>query len=356
MLLHSPETSISDDAATCRAQLRQGSKSFAAAARLLPASVRRDATALYAFCREADDAIDHGGGAAAVAALRERLDAIYAGRPGPHPCDRALAPVVSRHHVPRALLDALIEGFAWDAAGRRYATLAELYDYCARVAGTVGAMMCVLMGVRSASALARACDLGVAMQLTNIARDVGEDARAGRLYLPLDWLVDAGVDPDAWLRAPVASAPIRAAVARVLDAADQLYARVGAGIAELDPACRPGIRAAQWIYADIGRLVRARDCDSVDARAVVSGRRKAWLVLRALSPVIAPARSLAALPPLPATRMLVDAAAREPPRDIPRWRWWEIGPRAVWVIELFERLERERLATAVARMPQLPGR
>jgi phytoene synthase len=356
MLLHSPESSALDDAATCRAQLRQGSKSFAAAARLLPASVRLDATALYAFCREADDAVDHGGGADAVAALRARLDAIYAGRPGPHPCDRALASVVARHHLPRALLDALIEGFEWDAAGRRYATLAELHDYCARVAGTVGAMMCVLMGVRTESALARACDLGVAMQLTNIARDVGEDARAGRLYLPLDWLAEKGVAGEAWLASPVASPAVREVVARLLDAADQLYARVAAGIAELDPACRPGIRAAQWIYADIGRLVRARGCDSIATRAIVPGRRKGWLVLCAMLPIPAPAPAASVPPPLAATRLLVDAAARAPAVDVPRWRWWEVGSRAVWVIDLFERLERERLQMGGARMPSMPGR
>ena len=96
--------------------------------------------------------------------------------------------------MPRILPDALLEGLAWDAMGRRYATLSDLRAYSARVASAVGAMMCVLMRVRDRDALARACDLGVAMQLTNIARDVGEDAREGRLYLPTDWLAGAGVD------------------------------------------------------------------------------------------------------------------------------------------------------------------
>ncbi len=111
--------------------------------------------------------------------------------------------------MPRALPEALLEGLAWDAQARRYATLSDLYDYSARVAAAVGAMMCVLMGVRDADALARACDLGVAMQLTNIARDVGEDARERRLYLPLDWLAEAGIDPDAFLDLRAATRPIR---------------------------------------------------------------------------------------------------------------------------------------------------
>ena len=99
---------------------------------------------------------------------------------------------------------ALLEGFAW---GHRGAAATEtlpddVQDYAARVAGTVGAMMAVLMGARSPEAVARACDLGVAMQFSNIARDVGEDARAGRIYLPLRWLAEAGIDPEAFLASP----------------------------------------------------------------------------------------------------------------------------------------------------------
>ena len=94
--------------------------------------------------------------------------------------------MVAEHKLPRAIPEALLEGFAWDAAHRRYETLSAVRAYGARVAGSVGAMMCLIMGATSRDALSRACDLGLAMQLTNIARDVGEDARAGRLYLPLD--------------------------------------------------------------------------------------------------------------------------------------------------------------------------
>ena len=156
---------------------------------------------------------------AEVGWLRHRLRRVYQGQPQDHAADRALAQVVRRFNIPAQLPEALLEGFEWDAAERRYETLADLHAYAARVAGTVGAMMAllmallmgVLMGVRSAAGLARACDLGVAMQLSNIARDVGEHARSGRLYLPRQWLRDAGIDPDAWLasllRAVVALAP-----------------------------------------------------------------------------------------------------------------------------------------------------
>ena len=131
--------------------------------------------------------------------LKDRLDRACRGLPKPYPVDRAFADVVARFAIPEAIPEALIEGLEWDAEGRRYETLSDLYGYCARVAGTVGVMMTLVMGQRSPDIVARACDLGCAMQLTNIARDIGEDARAGRLYLPLSWMREAGLDPDEWL-------------------------------------------------------------------------------------------------------------------------------------------------------------
>ena len=245
----------SSDLVECAGALRGGSRSFHAASRLLPRRVREAAVALYAFCREADDAIDHAradGRAGALAGLRARLDAIYAGTPMPIAADRAFAGVVARYGIPRALPEALLEGFAWDAEGRRYASIEALEDYAARVAGSVGAMMALVMGVRDAAVLGRAAELGLAMQLSNIARDVGEDARAGRVYLPLDWLDEAGVDVAAFLRAPVGCAGVRAVVARVLAHAEGLYARADAGVAGLPLGCRPAIAAARLLYAAIG--------------------------------------------------------------------------------------------------------
>ena len=238
-------TTFETDLLACREMLRGGSRSFFAASRLLPGRVRRPATALYAFCRVADDLIDNGDPAPALDALHRRLEAIYAGRPGPEPSDRALSHVVQQHRVPRVLLDRLLEGFAWDAEGRRYEDLPALEAYAARVAGTVGAMMAVLMGAREPGTLARACDLGVAMQLTNIARDVGEDARAGRLYLPLSWMREAGLDPEAWLARPEPSPALAAIIARLVAAAGELYRRADAGIAALPLDCRPGIGTAR---------------------------------------------------------------------------------------------------------------
>lgn len=323
----------------CRRLMRGGSKSFFAASLLLPARVRAPATALYAFCRVADDAVDTGDDpAAAIADLHRRLDAIYAGHPAAIDADRAFAPVVAAFGVPRALVEALLEGFAWDASGRRYATLAEVQAYAARVAGTVGAMMALLMGVRDPVALARACELGVAMQLTNIARDVGEDARNGRLYLPGDWLREAGVDPDEWLAEPRPDPRIGAVVARLLAVADTLYQRSEQGVAMLPRDCRAAIQAARLVYAEIGREVERRALDSVSTRAVVGTSRKLALIARAsLAGVVSPVRGRGATVPLRAIAYLVDAAAAAPASADAGIPDRPMDQRIGWLLELFER-------------------
>jgi phytoene synthase len=335
------------DLAACRELLRSGSRTFFAASLLLPRSVREPASALYAFCRLADDAVDlESDPLAALDHLRERLARAYDGDPLPYASDRALADVVSRFAIPRTLPEALLEGFEWDAAGRRYDDLSGLHAYAARVAGTVGAMMALLMGVRHPDAIARACDLGVAMQLTNIARDVGEDARNGRLYLPLQWLAEAGIDPDRFLARPDFDAALGAVIERLLRTADVLYLRSGAGIAQLPFACRPGMQAARLLYAEIGRQVERHGLDSVSRRAVVPRSRKAWRLAGAMVAALLP-ESPDPVPALEETRFLVEAVAsfalpsRERGRLVPsEMAWWNLAERIAWVIELFEELER----------------
>ncbi|MBI1170395.1 phytoene synthase [bacterium] len=304
------------DMTHCREAIRTGSLSFHAASRLLPGKVRDPALALYAFCRLADDAVDDSDDKApAVLALRDRLDLVYDGRPRNAPADRAFAAVVRDFDMPRALPDALLEGLAWDAFGRRYDTFPHLLSYCARVASAVGAMMCVLMRVRDADALARACDLGLAMQLTNIARDIGEDARAGRLYLPLDWLAAEGIAPEAFLRNPVSDARLKRLTRRLLGEAAALYRRSEAGVAVLPLACRPGIFAARHVYAGIGGAVARQDHDSINARARTTGRQKiGWLglsLLRAGSTLVLPRSAVLHAPPVAEVAFLVEAAARK---------------------------------------------
>ena len=321
-----------EDLAACRAALVVGSKSFATAARILPRRVRAPATALYAFCRVADDAVDtEADPKASVRRLRERLDAIYINKPINHPADRAFAAVVAEYEMPKELPGALIEGFEWDAEERRYDTLDALHAYCARVAGTVGAMMALLMGVRDGPRLARACDLGVAMQLTNIARDIGEDARNGRIYLPLDWMREAGIDPEAWQRNPSYTPALREITHRMLANADMLYARSEAGIAALPSDCRSSIRAAGRIYAEIGRMVRSEGFDPVTKRAIVPKGRKLALLANAMLPRLARSATLAE-PPLDATAYLVRAVPNPIGGD-------SLGERIEWLIGVINRVE-----------------
>ncbi len=302
----------------CRDAIREGSYSFHAASKLLPAKVRDPALALYAFCRIADDEVDlNDQKAAAVLRLRDRLDLAYAGRPQNAAADRAFTALIEAYDMPRALPEALLEGLAWDGMEHRYATLSDLRSYSARVASAVGAMMCVLMKVRDADALARACDLGVAMQLTNISRDIGEDARAGRLYLPTDWMAEEGLDPEAFLADPKASPSVRRITRRLLAEATRLYQRSEAGIGALPLSSRPGIFAARHCYDAIGRKVARNGHDSITQRAFTTRGQKLGLlglsVLRAGIVSIMPNSAVLHARPLPETAFLVEAAARQAP-------------------------------------------
>jgi phytoene synthase len=323
----SPDEGPDADVERCIAALGAGSKSFRAASWLLPRALLERSAALYAFCREADDLVDeaepegheaapsHAGRAGdPLEGLAARLDAIYQGRPEARPTDRALARVVREARVPRLAFDWLLEGFAWDRQGRRYETLSELEAYCARVAGTVGVMMtCAVDGPRTAPVLARATDLGIAMQLGNVARDVGEDLGRGRVYLPEAWLREEGLSAEALLARPRFSPPLGRVVARLLARADELYARSERGIASLPEAARRAVWAARLVYAELGEVIARAGFDSVSSRAVVSDWRKVELVVRSLA---ASRRGLSLPhddePPAPAALALVVRCAEGP--------------------------------------------
>ncbi|MBM4227049.1 MAG: phytoene/squalene synthase family protein [Gammaproteobacteria bacterium] len=342
------------DIATCRELLRHGSRSFHAASHLLPSALREGATALYGFCREADDAIDQTSEPAqALVTLEHRLRCLHAGAPFDIASDRAFAAVVRRYRIPHEIPAALLEGFAWDAENRRYADFPALLAYAARVAGTVGVMMARVMGVDEPRLLARASDLGVAMQLTNIARDVGEDARAGRLYLPLAWLAAEGIDERAWLAAPEFNPGIARVVARLLEAAETLYRKAEDGIAGLPLACRPAMYAARYLYAGIGHQVARNGFDSVSVRARVGRTRKCWYLTRALvstlrlpsrdhSPTVAEAMFLVRA----VAGSAADALGTAPAAVVP---WWNLDARVERLIAIFERLERRERDTQSMR-------
>jgi len=251
--------------------MRHHAKSFTWGARLLPRRYRADAAAIYAWCRRCDDAVDDAPDAAtaarAVARLRSELDRIYSPEGvADDPVLAGFCDVVRRRRLPRVHADELLDGMAMDVGRVRYQTFAELLVYCHRVAGVVGLMMARVMGVTDDRALSRAADLGMAMQLTNICRDVAEDARLDRVYLPAEML----------------GAGEAAAVAELLRRAEGYYRSGDAGLGALPARCAAAIRAARLIYADIGRVIAAGGFDVHAGRARVSGPRKLWLALRAL--------------------------------------------------------------------------
>ncbi|WP_420393909.1 phytoene/squalene synthase family protein [Acuticoccus sp.] len=251
-------------AAYAREIIARGSKSFAAASRLLPGEVRDDVARLYAWCRTADDLIDGqvmGHGERRVPDPAERLDGLrratddaLAGR-ATDPVFDGFGAVAARHGISSGLAHDHLDGFAMDVEMRAYATEAELAAYCYGVAGSVGVMMALVLGVAAddADTLDRASDLGLAFQMTNIARDVVADARTGRVYLPSDALAAGGVSASADAVGDPANA---AAVWRVADglvrSADRYYASAGVGIDRLSFRTAWAIASARSIYRSIG--------------------------------------------------------------------------------------------------------
>lgn len=271
----------SADWSACRALLRKESPGLYFGSMSLPPRVRHPAVVLYAFAQSLAKT-SHEATPVAIADLRSRVDRIVSGTAPQSPIDRAMAVVVRDFAIPRALLDALVEGFSWDASGRRFATVSGLLDYCARVSAAPGMALCLLMGVRKRSVLERSCDLSIAIQLTRVVRDVGAQAKRGRVYLPLEWLEEAGADVDAWLEAPRATPPILDVIRRVRKTADSFFLRADPGIAALPFDCRPAVRASRYIYAGILSEIEQRGYDSVTQGTRLSLPRKLRLITRAL--------------------------------------------------------------------------
>ena len=254
------------DLKECYDIIKKGSHSFYAASKVLPKKIRDSAIVLYSFCRIVDDSIDETSSKdKALKELFKRLDAVYEGIPQNNPSDRCFSRLVKFYEMPKQLPLALLEGMDWDTQEKEYKTLSELRAYCARVASTVGVMMCVLMRVRDKDILARACDLGVAMQLTNIVRDIGEDARNGRLYIPLDWMAKYGLDKKQFLKKPKTSIELGQIAKRLLEEARRLYKRSESGLFGLPTSCQPGIYAARYIYEGIGKHIEAVQYDSINS-------------------------------------------------------------------------------------------
>lgn len=269
----------------CAAVIRAHSRTFHGAGRLLPRAAREAAFALYAFCRRADEAVDAPGAAdpaARVKRLSERLAALYAPDARPEDAvEAAFLKVVRTTGLPRGVPEALLEGMAFDAAGGRVADQEALARYAFCVASSVGVMMAYALGATDEAALRRACALGLAMQLTNIARDLPDDLAMGRCYLPPEWLPGEGAPLDAPAR--------RRAVAVLLALAAKHYREAEPGIARLPGACRPAIWLARHRYEAIGRTLRASGGDPFAGRAVVPRARRLAALAAALRDACLPA-------------------------------------------------------------------
>lgn len=270
--------------------IRKGSKSFSAAATLFDKDARSSAYMLYAWCRYCDDEIDgqelgHSRNQPAASSQQLRLTKLYAQTQQAldgdteQPVFVGLGRVVKKHAIPHRYPFELLEGFAMDADESEYRELDDTLRYSYHVAGVVGVMMAYVMGVRESETLNRASDLGIAFQLTNIARDVIEDAGVGRVYLPARWLEEAGVPPQA-LQATAHRDGLCEVVRRLLDEAERYYASANQGLATLDFRCAWAIATARGVYREIGKVVLDRGPAAWDQRAVVGKMHKLYWVLR----------------------------------------------------------------------------
>jgi 15-cis-phytoene synthase len=265
--------------------IAQGSKSFAAAAKIFDKQTRSDAVMLYAWCRHCDDVIDgqtlgHDQQAHFAEGQRARLDELklqtkeaLSGKQIADPNFEALRRVVMRHNIPPRHLNELLAGFEMDVNGRTYKTMEDTLEYCYGVAGVVGVMMAMIMGARDPEVIDRASDLGLAFQLTNIARDVIDDARVGRIYMPADVLARHGIktvdtsDPTQWPK-------LHAAALELLDLADHYYASAHVGIGALPARSAWAIAAARRVYRDIGKTLRDNGPAAWEKRVSTSKGRK----------------------------------------------------------------------------------
>ncbi|MEO0880005.1 MAG: phytoene/squalene synthase family protein [Pseudomonadota bacterium] len=274
--------------------IAKGSKSFAMASLLFGRDMQADVQMLYAWCRYCDDVIDGQdlGQDAPDADLSadeqaRRLDVLKAdthramrGEFVGHPAFDGFSIVARKHKMPERYAMDLLDGFAMDVARAPFVAMNDTMQYCYGVAGAVGIMMAIVMGVdpEDEATLDRACDLGLAFQLTNICRDVIDDARGGRIYLPAELLAAHHLKPEtASILSPVNRVAVFNAASHLLDCADQYYNSASQGVRMLPPRAAAAVAAARNVYRDIGRLVRERGPDAWVDRPYTSTARKAWL-------------------------------------------------------------------------------
>jgi phytoene synthase len=273
--------------------IRKHSRSFSMAARWLPADVRGDVEKLYAWCRWCDEAVDSAidlhDATARLAILREDVQRIFEGQAVRHPASRWLADLVQSKGIRQSEALDLLAGMEMDLHLGQVEDEETLLRYCYCAAGVVGLMMCRVMGVQSTSAEKHAIDLGMAMQLTNIARDVAEDWKRGRCYVPKTWveveLPHLCTDPSndaALAMEPPSNSTVRSSVERLLSMAEVYYSSGLGGIAYLPRGCHRAIILAAELYREIGREILRQDVRVMDGRIKVPRLRIVSLACNAL--------------------------------------------------------------------------
>jgi phytoene synthase len=263
----------------CASKVAQSGSSVHYSFRLLDPPRRAAITALYAFCREVDDVVDEVSdpdvARVKLAWWRTEIDRVYAGTPQ-HPVALALVPVVRRHGLRQAHLQTVLDGMQMDLDQVRYTDFAALELYCERVAGVVGLMSAEIFGYVDAGTRDYARDLGIAFQLTNIVRDVGEDARRGRIYLPQEDLARFGVVPSDVLQRRTSPA-FDAMMAFEVDRARAWYARALAKLPQRDRRAQRAGLAMAAIYRTLLDEIARDGYRVLDRRVALTPLRKLWI-------------------------------------------------------------------------------
>ena len=252
--------------------IQTGSKSFYVASRLLPRNYREAISYLYKILRAIDDIADNGElEGKSTETIQQELETVVS-----HP---DVISFFNDHTIPLELLHDINKGVVQDHSRKRYETFQQLYEYCYFVAGTVGRMITHLFGVHDESALKKAEEMGVAMQLTNILRDVEEDLNRNLIYFPNDDMKHFGVSEES-IKNKVTTPQLKALMKHYVETAWKYYYNAAPGITYLPWNTRLGIRAAWFIYSGILNKIKGNDFDPFKGRVYVPNREKIWRVVR----------------------------------------------------------------------------
>ncbi len=268
----------------CQRKAAASGSSFYYSFLFLPAEQRRAILALYAFCREVDDLVDDcqdpGVARLKLQWWREEISRAFQGNPQ-HPVTRALQPQLERYNLPEEYFREIIDGMQMDLDQARYADFSALALYCHRAAGVVGLLAAEIFGYQDRGTLNYATELGTALQLTNILRDVREDARRGRIYLPQDELRRAGVEEEDILRG-ISTPPLQSLLAQQAARARDYYQRAEQALPEVDrPAQRSGLIMSR-IYGTLLDEIEADGFRVLERRVALTPLRKLWIAWRTL--------------------------------------------------------------------------